>query len=185
MVPLSKEDILKANGTYNRSHGKVTAEKFLTGGFYDPMDIIQVKYEMLREASESPHRNITELASSYGFSRASFYKIKEAYEKNGVQALVPGKSGPRQAHKLTVEYRFFIDDHPKGNKAPPAEGKGADAQQADDRTLPKQKKKLLMRESIAAFSLRVPLYCMKLPTTGKSGSIMTGPPVMIRPEKHT
>ena len=112
---MSKEDILKANGTYNRSHGKVTAEKFLTGGFYDPMDIIQVKYEMLREASESPHRNITELASSYGFSRASFYKIKEAYEKNGVQALVPGKSGPRQAHKLTVEYRFFIDDHPKAS----------------------------------------------------------------------
>ena len=29
---MSKEDILKANGTYNRSHGKVTAEKFLTGG---------------------------------------------------------------------------------------------------------------------------------------------------------
>lgn len=112
---MSKEDILKANGTYNRSHDKVTAEKFLTGGFYDPMDIIQVKYEMIREALESPHRNITELASSYGFSRASFYKIKEAYEKNGVQALVPSKSGPRQAHKLTAEHRFFIDDHPKAS----------------------------------------------------------------------
>ena len=109
---MSKEDILKANGTYNRSHNKVTAQKFLTGGFYDPMDIIQVKYEMLREALESPHRNITELACSYGFSRASFYKIKQAYEKNGVQALASNKSGPRQAHKLTAEYQSFIDDHP-------------------------------------------------------------------------
>lgn len=72
---MSKEDILKANGTYNRSHGKVTAEKFLTGGFYDPMDIIQVKYEMLREALESPHRNITEpfnqLRSAFSFLKVS------------------------------------------------------------------------------------------------------------------
>ena len=78
---MSKEDILKANGTYNRSHGKVTAEKFLTGGFYDPMDIIQVKYEMLREASESPHRNITELPMD--FQGLLFIKSRRLMKKMG------------------------------------------------------------------------------------------------------
>lgn len=112
VLPLSKKDILKANGTYNANYSKVTERKFLDNDFYDPMDLFQVKYEMLREALDNPSRSIGELAHGYGFSRAAFYKIKEAYQAKGTIALVPDKSGPKQAYKLTGEYQAFIDGHP-------------------------------------------------------------------------
>lgn len=109
---MSKKDILKANGTYNANYSKVTERKFLDNDFYDPMDLFQVKYEMLREALDNPSRSIGELAHGYGFSRAAFYKIKEAYQAKGTIALIPDKSGPKQAYKLTGEYQTFIDGHP-------------------------------------------------------------------------
>lgn len=112
---MSKEDALRANGTYNSNYSNVTENRFHENDFYDPMDLVQVKYEMLREALNNPSRNIGELAHDYGFSRAAFYKIKEAYEAKGTIALIPNKSGPKQAHKLTGEYQAFIDKHPKSS----------------------------------------------------------------------
>ena len=48
----SKDDILKAGGTYNRAHESVTAEEFRHGIFFDPKDLAQVKYEMLRSVAK-------------------------------------------------------------------------------------------------------------------------------------
>ena len=41
--------------------------------FFDPRDLVQVKYEMLRRAREDGS-TISESAAAFGFSRPSFYE---------------------------------------------------------------------------------------------------------------
>jgi transposase len=106
----NKKDILMENGTYNKNHGKVKAQKFLEDDFYDPMDIAQVKYEMLKEVEESG-ASITSAAADHGFSRTAFYNVKEAFGKHGIKGLLPEKPGPRSPHKLTQEYQERIDGY--------------------------------------------------------------------------
>ena len=105
---LGKKEILLANGTYNRKHEKVKNEKFFTHSFYDSMDIVQVKYEMLKDAAVG-NRVIAQIADDYGFSRASFYKIKDAFDSKGLSALVPEKTGPKKPKKLTESHQEYID----------------------------------------------------------------------------
>lgn len=107
-----KQDILQANGTFNKHYHTVKKIKFLEDDFYDPMDIIQVKYEMLRDAGDKG-RSITEIAKDFGFSRAAYYVIKEAFEQQGMTALFPQKTGPKQPRKLTAELQIFIDEYRK------------------------------------------------------------------------
>jgi len=105
-----KQDILIKNGTYNKNHAKVLEQRFVDDDFYDPYDLAQVKYEMLRSARET-NRNIKEIAGKFGFSRAGFYKIKYSFEKSGVSSFVLNKTGPRKARKLTPKHQEFIDDY--------------------------------------------------------------------------
>ena len=117
---MKKEEILKKNGTYNRRHGSVRKPGFLEGGFYDSRDIVQVKYEMLRDAEDSG-KAIGTVAGEFGFSRTAYYNIKESFEKNGMSSLVPEKPGPKQPRKLTMALCAFIDEyaatHPKVSAA--------------------------------------------------------------------
>jgi hypothetical protein len=99
-----------ANGTYYRRYRSVTKQGFQVGGFYDPMDIVQVKYEMLCGAQDSG-RTIGAVAEEFGFSRTAYYAIKENFEANGLAALIPEKKGPREQHKLTKSLREFVDEY--------------------------------------------------------------------------
>ena len=114
---MTKRDILMENGTFNRNYTKVTEQRFHADEFYDPQDLAQVKYEMLRTVRESRNgkQNVKEIANKFGFSRAGFYKIKESFEKGGVSTFVINKSGPRNARKLTSEYQEFIDGYLSDN----------------------------------------------------------------------
>lgn len=107
---MTKQDILIKNGTFNQNHTRVMGQRFIKDAFFDPKDLVQVKYEMLRTARES-ERNISEIADAYGFSRSAFYKIKTSFEQEGISALLPDKSGPKRARKLTGEHQRFIDKY--------------------------------------------------------------------------
>jgi len=107
---LSKQDILLGNGTFNKNHAKVTERRFIDDDFYDPRDLAQVKYEMLRTARESKE-SVEEITDKFGFSRAGFYKIESSFEKEGLSAFVSNKTGPRNAWKLTKERQRFIDGY--------------------------------------------------------------------------
>ncbi len=107
---MPKQDILVKNGTYNRNHASVTEQRFMDDDFYDPRDLTQVKYEMLRAVRESKE-SIGEIAIRFGFSRAGFYKVKDAFEREGLSAFVSNKSGPHGSWKLTREHRRFIDGY--------------------------------------------------------------------------
>lgn len=81
---------------------QVTDELFLTYEFFDPRDLVQVKYEMLRRV-QSEGQAVSQSAAHFGFSRPSFYQAQAAFQQGGLPALMPQKRGPKNAHKLTAE----------------------------------------------------------------------------------
>jgi len=102
-----KQQQLRTSGTLNRKPKRVTDPLFSEHAFFDPRDLVQVKYEMLRRVVHDGH-SITEAAAAFGFSRPAFYKAKQALEECGLAGLVPAKTGPRGAHKLNHEVMAFV-----------------------------------------------------------------------------
>ncbi len=85
----------------------VTDDLFREESFFDARDIVQVKYEMLRKAGIDK-RPVTEAAQDFGFSRPSFYKTKNAFDREGLIGLAPRKRGPRTRHKVNEEVLTFV-----------------------------------------------------------------------------
>jgi len=106
----SKTDALREEGTLNSSPEKVRDPKFREGGFFDPRDLIQVKYEMLRRVLVE-NVAVTEAAGEYGVSRPTYYQARENFEKAGIAGLVPRKRGPHGPHKLQSEVLAFLKRH--------------------------------------------------------------------------
>ena len=100
---------LQQQGTLNPRPKAVRDPLFLQDDFFDPRDLIQVKYEMLRRV-RTEGQSVTDAAASFGFSRPSFYQAQSAFEDGGLAGLAPHKRGPRQAHKLTEEVLTFIGE---------------------------------------------------------------------------
>lgn len=110
MIIINKKEILLTNGTFNKNHAKVTKANFRNGGFYDPMDIVQVRYEMIRDADVSTG-TIEQVSNEYGYSRASYYHIRDNFENGGMAALIPDKTGPREPRKFTDEIQEYVNDY--------------------------------------------------------------------------
>jgi transposase len=98
---------LRRQGTLNLHPERVSEELFQNGEFFDPHDLVQVKYEMLRLA-EVEKRPVNQAASSFGFSRLTFYQTRLNFEQSGLAGLMPQKPGPRGAHKFTSDVVEFI-----------------------------------------------------------------------------
>jgi transposase len=104
-----KRQALAVSHTLNPRPEKVTDPAFGPGGFFDPDDMVQVKYEMVRRATAEgvpPGR----AAASFGFSRQSFYTAKQALAERGLTGLLPGKPGPKGGHKLTGEVLDHLEE---------------------------------------------------------------------------
>ena len=104
----SKVDALTEDGTLNRSPERVCDPKFQAGSFFDPRDVVQVKYEMLRRVSVEK-ASVTDVSDEYGISRPTFYQAKADFEESGIAGLVPKKRGPRSPHKLQSEVLAFLE----------------------------------------------------------------------------
>jgi transposase len=102
-----KLEALREQGTLNPRPGEVTDPRFAKDSFFDPRDLVQVKYEMLRRVQSEGH-SITGAATAFGFSRPSFYQAQSAFAEGGLAGLVPHKRGPKQAHKLTDQVLAYI-----------------------------------------------------------------------------
>ena len=105
--PDPKSLALRQQGCLNPHPEQVTDELFLTHEFFDPRDLVQVKYEMLRRV-QSEGQAVSQSAAHFGFSRPSFYQAQTAFEQGGLPALMPQKRGPKKAHKLTAEVLAFV-----------------------------------------------------------------------------
>jgi transposase len=97
-----KLDALRRTGSLNTHPEAVTDATFRGSDFFDARDLVQVKYEMLRRVRVD-RLPISTAASEFGLSRPSFYQARAAFERDGLQGLLPRKRGPRRAHKLTDE----------------------------------------------------------------------------------
>lgn len=105
-MPRSKSDpksgALRQQGCLHPHPEKVTDGAFAASEFFDPRDLVQVKYEMLRRVRVDGQA-ISHAATGFGLSRPSYYQAQAAFEEGGLPALLPKKPGPRRAHKLSVE----------------------------------------------------------------------------------
>jgi len=84
----------------------VTDPLFQTDDFFDPDDVVQVKYEMLRRV-RADKQSVSGSASTFGFSRPTYYQAEEDFQRDGLYGLLPEKRGPRQGHKLTPDVLDF------------------------------------------------------------------------------
>ena len=103
----SKRHTLMQSGTLNKNADKVADPRFRNMAFFDPNDLMQVKYEMLRSAQKEGI-GILKASKAFGFSRITFYKTDKAFKENGLAGLLPQKKGPRRAHKLSGEVMEFV-----------------------------------------------------------------------------
>lgn len=109
-----KREALKKHGVLHKRPEQVTDELFRQGDFFDPRDLVQVKYEMLRRIYKDK-KTIQTVARAFGFSRPSVYKAQSAFESDGLSGLIPTRTGPRQAHKLNEAVVGFVKVERDGN----------------------------------------------------------------------
>lgn len=93
---------LKAQGALHPHADKVTDPLFHESVFFDPHDVVQVKYEMLRRVRDES-ASVSDTAPAFGFSRPAFYQARDAFQRDGLPGLLPRKRGPRGPHKLTED----------------------------------------------------------------------------------
>lgn len=102
-----KQRSLRAHGTLHPRPGRVQDELFRSHTFFDPRDLLQVKYEMLRRV-RIDGLSITGAAQQFSFSRPAFYKALRVFEREGLWGLLPAKRGPRRSHKLSASVMEFL-----------------------------------------------------------------------------
>lgn len=106
----SKAKALIEEGTLNPAPQKVSDPKFLKNDFFDPLDVVQVKYEMLRRVRVEKV-SVTDATEEYGVSRPTFYQTMGNFDIAGIGGLVPRKRGPHGPHKLHPEVLAFLEKH--------------------------------------------------------------------------
>src|SRR6266853_618353 len=70
-----KQRSLEESGTANPHAQDVRDPAFIDSDFFDPRDLIQVKYEMLRRV-RTEGQSIPKASAMFGMSRPTFYKAE-------------------------------------------------------------------------------------------------------------
>jgi len=112
----TKSKALQKQRSLNPRPEKVTYKLFEKSDFFDPRDLLQVKYEMLRRVRVD-QQPIRQVAFQFGFSRPSVYKALATFERTGLLGLVRTKPGPRRAHKLSKSVVKFIEEQKREDGA--------------------------------------------------------------------
>jgi len=101
-----KSEELRKEGALNPHPEAVEASTFQQGEFFDPRDMVQVKYEMLRRV-QIDGQAVSRSAREFGVSRPTFYEAQKAFDQGGLPGLLARKRGPRGPHKLRGEILEF------------------------------------------------------------------------------
>jgi transposase len=105
--PDQKSLELKRTATLNPRPESIADRLFKENPFFDPKDLLQVRYEMLRR-----HRvegvSIVDVASQFGVSRPTVYQTQAAFEQAGLSGLLPKQRGPKQGHKLSAHIIEYV-----------------------------------------------------------------------------
>jgi transposase len=103
-----KRAALRRHGCLHRHPERVRDDRFVNHEFFDPEDLVQVKYEMLRRV-RLDGATVRRAAADFGLSRPSFYAAQERFDEDGLEGLVPDKPGPKEGHKLTEKIVDFLE----------------------------------------------------------------------------
>jgi transposase len=99
---------LREQRTFHRHPENVIDEVFCSNDFFDPRDLVQVRYEMLRR-HRIDGKAVSDVAHSFGVSRQAFYVTDASFRNRGLPGLLPRRRGPRRAHKCTDEILDFVE----------------------------------------------------------------------------
>jgi transposase len=86
---------------------RVQDSLFRDSTFFDPRDLIQVRYEMVRRFQVNGHP-APEVARAFGVSRQLLYLLVQAFQARGLPGLFPSKRGPKTASKCTDKVLAFV-----------------------------------------------------------------------------
>jgi transposase len=106
--PSAKQLALQQSGTINTRAEAVHDSAFAHSEFFDPHDLVQVRYEMLRRVS-ADGLSVTDAVARFGVTRPTFYKAQADFTRAGLVGLLPAKRGPHGPHKITAEVMHFIE----------------------------------------------------------------------------
>jgi len=110
----SKRKALREHGALNARASEVKDPLFQNSDFFDPQDLVLVKYEMLRRVRVEGS-SVAATAKAFSFSRVAFYQAMAAFQKEGLPGLLPRRRGPKAANKLTDAVLEFIDRQRAGD----------------------------------------------------------------------
>jgi transposase len=102
-----KAHFLHQRGALHPHPERVQDALFRGSTFFDPRDLIQVRYEMVHRFRVDGHAAV-EVARSFGVSRQLLYLLAQAFRDRGLPGLFPGKRGPKAARKCTDEVLAFV-----------------------------------------------------------------------------
>jgi transposase len=110
-VPANRKKIeaLHFSGALHRHPEKVRHPLFAEHDFFDPLDLVQLKYETVRAVELDGHP-IAQAALDFGLSRPTIYEARANLRQAGVEGLLPQKRGPKKARKLTPEVRRYLEE---------------------------------------------------------------------------
>jgi len=103
-----KHQALEESGTFNMHADEVRDPAFSHSAFFDPHDLVQVRYEMLRSVLNE-RQSITDTVARFGVTRPTFYKAHADFLRGGLVGLLPAKRGPHGPHKVTDDVMRFIE----------------------------------------------------------------------------
>ena len=106
----SKTDALRREGLLNPHPERVRDPAFQGSAFFDPRDLLQVRYEMLRRVARGESSQ-SAAARRFGVTRMTFHRVRAAFAERGLAGLVPARRGPRGPRKITPEIRRFAADY--------------------------------------------------------------------------
>jgi transposase len=105
--PDQKSLELKRTATLNPRPESIADRLFKENPFFDPKDLLQVRYEMLRR-HRAEGASVVDVASQFGVSRPTVYQAQAAFEQAGLSGLLPKQRGPKQGHKLSAQIIEYV-----------------------------------------------------------------------------
>jgi transposase len=105
----AKSALLRSQGACHPHPERVTQALFCTHDFFDPRDLVQVRYEMVRRVVVNGVTP-TQAAREFGCSRTTWYAARAAFLADGLFGLLPRKPGPHGAHKVTPAVLSYLTE---------------------------------------------------------------------------
>jgi hypothetical protein len=98
----SKADDLRCCRCWHTAFDRVADPLFRVDDFFDPRDLLLVKYELLRRV-RCEGLPVLQAVRRFAVARATYYQAASAGSDRGLLGLLPRRTGPRQGYKLTAD----------------------------------------------------------------------------------